>query len=288
MSRWFRHYAGMMRDDKLVSAAIRSKQPIERVVWIYGAILESAAEIDDEGAYHIDTAEMAYFLRADQCDIDAVVAALVATGRLTKGGVARWGARQFHSDRSAERQARFRARKKGESDGEHGQGAPATTGKAASHNGGVTSLSRHGDAPETETELDTEGSVAKATSPKPAKFILPDDIPAEPWAGFEEMRKSIGHRLTDRARHLAISELRKLAEDGYPPGEVLNHCTLNSYRGIYPPKDRKNGHAAQQPNPQPRSRLLDALNDANEAIARSAPVEDHAGTRLALPSAGTG
>jgi hypothetical protein len=36
MSRWFRHYAGMMRDDKLVRVAIRSGQTIERVVWVYG------------------------------------------------------------------------------------------------------------------------------------------------------------------------------------------------------------------------------------------------------------
>jgi hypothetical protein len=49
VSRWFRHYAGMMRDDKLVRVAIRSGQAIERVCWIWGAILESAAEIDNGG-----------------------------------------------------------------------------------------------------------------------------------------------------------------------------------------------------------------------------------------------
>ena len=31
MSRWFRHYAGMMRDDKPVRIAIKTKQPIERI-----------------------------------------------------------------------------------------------------------------------------------------------------------------------------------------------------------------------------------------------------------------
>jgi hypothetical protein len=66
MSRWFRHYAGMMRDDKLVRVAIRSKQTIERVVWVYGAILESAAELDDEGRYDLAADEAAYFLRADE------------------------------------------------------------------------------------------------------------------------------------------------------------------------------------------------------------------------------
>lgn len=39
MSRWFRHYAGMMRDDKLVGAAIRAKQPVERVVWVWADVV---------------------------------------------------------------------------------------------------------------------------------------------------------------------------------------------------------------------------------------------------------
>ena len=83
MSRWFRHYAGMMRDEKLVSAAMRSKQTIERVVWIWGAILESAAEINDAGRYEIDHAEIAYFLRADEADVAAVEGALHSLGRLS-------------------------------------------------------------------------------------------------------------------------------------------------------------------------------------------------------------
>ena len=35
MSRWFRHYAGLCRDEKLVSVAIKSKQPIERTFFRY-------------------------------------------------------------------------------------------------------------------------------------------------------------------------------------------------------------------------------------------------------------
>ena len=94
MSRWFRHYAGMMRDEKLVSVAIKSKQPVERVLWVWGAILESAAEIDENGKYDLDPAEVAYFLRADHADIDAVLAALTDAGRLADGIVVRWGNRQ--------------------------------------------------------------------------------------------------------------------------------------------------------------------------------------------------
>lgn len=150
MSRWFRHYAGMMRDDKLVSAAIKAKQPVERVVWVWGAILESAAEIDDGGKFCLDAAEVAYFLRADEADIRIVMDALVALGRIADDRVVKWGDRQFTSDRSADRQARYRERKRSET-------ARSDEGKP-SPSDGVTSPSRHGDAPEAETETDTEAA----------------------------------------------------------------------------------------------------------------------------------
>lgn len=81
-----------------------------------------------------------------------------------------------------------------------------------------------------------------------AKFDLPDDIPAQPFAAFVEMRKAIGKKLTDNGKRLAVTKLRKLRdEDGWPPGEVLNHSTLNSYQGLFPPsKDRSNGQSRSQ------------------------------------------
>lgn len=148
MSRWFRHYAGMMRDDKLVRAALKAQQPIERVVWIWGAILESAAEINDGGRYDIDPAEVAYFLRADEADIRAIFTALAGMQRLADDRVVNWSARQFQSDRSAPRQAAYRDRKRQESS--------KTDDRKTSGDEQVTAASRHGDAPETETEADTE------------------------------------------------------------------------------------------------------------------------------------
>lgn len=173
MSRWFRHYAGMMRDDKLVRVAIRSKQSIERVAWIWGAILESAAEIDDGGRYDLDAAEIAYFLRADEVDIDAVLVALAEAGRVADGTVVKWGNRQFSSDRSKERVAAHRERKRAERD--RGNSEPETG------NGDVTLQACHGNAPETETELEKE------SPPKPprkrrgeGKTKLPEDWVAPP------------------------------------------------------------------------------------------------------------
>lgn len=169
MSRWFRHYAGMMRDDKLVRVAIRSKQTIERVVWVWGAILESAAEIDDAGRYDFDAAEAAYFLRADEADIHAIENGLADAGRVAAGCVVKWGDRQFKSDRSAARQADYRERKRAQVGGSDDQ--------QKVNDARVTSLSRHGDAPETESETELE----KKETPKPpeggrrGKTVIPVD-----------------------------------------------------------------------------------------------------------------
>lgn len=240
MSRWFRHYAGMMRDDKLVRVAIRSGQTIERVVWVWGAILESAAELDDGGNYEVDAPEIAYFLRANEADVVAVLAGLEAIGRIRDSAVVKWGDRQFSSDRSAERQKRYRDKKRedvaGSDNHDVGDSAPP------SHPASVTSPSRHGDAPETELETETKREKRAAiASCLQVAFVLPDDIPREPWEAFERMRKKMRKPMSDDARHLAVARLRKLRdEDGWPPGDTLNHCTMNSYQGIYPPpKDRK-------------------------------------------------
>lgn len=156
MSRWFRHYAGMCRDDKLVRASIKSKQSIERVVWVWAAILESAAEIDDGGRYEIDHDEMARFLRCPASKLAAVEDALVALGRLADGAVAKWGGRQFQSDRSAERTKRYRERHAGKSDGAKGK----------SRDDGVTSQERRGDSPETKTETDVRLSNDNRVEPE--------------------------------------------------------------------------------------------------------------------------
>lgn len=148
MSRWFRHYAGMMRDEKLVRVSIKSKQTIERVLWVWGAILESAAEIDDNGRYDLDAAEIAYFLRADEADISRILDALADAGRVADGVVVKWGNRQFSSDRSAARVAAHRERKRSErTDGNAG---------VAARNADVTLQERHCNSPETETETELE------------------------------------------------------------------------------------------------------------------------------------
>lgn len=155
MSRWFRHYAGMMRDEKLVRVAIKSKQPIERVLWVWGAILESAAEIDDNGRYDLDAAEVAYFLRTDETDVANILVSLEDAGRISDSIVVNWGDRQFSSDRSKERQAAYRERKKAEKRG--------SDDRLDNNDDKVTSPSRHDDETVTAQETETEAETYKIT-----------------------------------------------------------------------------------------------------------------------------
>lgn len=151
MSRWFRHYAGMMRDEKFVRIALKTGQSVERVVWIWGAILESAAEINADGKYEVDTAEIAYFLRAKAADVCNIIEALKELGRLHDNSVVKWRHRQFVGDGSAERQRRYRDKRKALGDVPEHVTSDVTQ----------ASLSRNGDAPELETETELEKDTAQ-------------------------------------------------------------------------------------------------------------------------------
>jgi len=96
------------------------------------------------------------------------------------------------------------------------------------------------------TQKTTSSSDKRVSKPR---FVLPSDIPADEWADFEEMRKKIRKPLTDAMREKALTRIRKLQAQGYDPGEVLSHSTLNSYQGIFPPKDENNGTIQRNGSP---------------------------------------
>ena len=172
MNRWFRHYAGMMRDDKLVRAAVRSKQPVERVVWVWGAILESAAELQDGGRYDFDADEAAYFLRCEPADLVTISDALCDLGRIDSGKVTKWGDRQFESDGSRERQQRYRDRQK----------ASRVTPRDVtppSPNGAVTPQEA-----ETETESETKTEIHPPPSVPDAEGARVDFV--DVWEAFPQ------------------------------------------------------------------------------------------------------
>ncbi len=112
MSRWFRHYVGMQRDPKLVGVAIRTRQSVERVLFVWGCVLESAAEKNAGGSFELDVDELGYFLRCDSSDIETILGEFESVGLLSGDQVTKWGDRQFESDSSAERTRRWRERKR--------------------------------------------------------------------------------------------------------------------------------------------------------------------------------
>lgn len=257
MSRWFRHYAGMMRDDKLVRVAIRSKQTIERVVWIWGAILESAAEIDEDGRYDLDAPEIAYFLRADQSDVDVILSALSDAGRVADSRVVKWGGRQFQSDRSNVRVAAHRERKRSERGGGNG--------KKAACNADVTLQARDRNAPETELETETEVSVAKATSSR--AWALPAGVSLQVWTDLKKNRARKRLPNTDTAWKGFLDDLISVsAETGIPPPELIQRCVAKGWGAIYDP--RTENDRQQRPNSLGRHQSPDGLSStARAAIA---------------------
>ena len=295
MSRWFRHYAGMMRDDKLVRVAIRSKQSVERVLWVWGAILESAAEIDDGGRFDFDVAEAAYFLRADEADIGAIVDELAAAARISEGAVAKWSGRQFTSDRSAERVRRHRERlRNGDNNG----------GRAQDENAGndaVTLQGRHCNSPETETETEEYTSEAKASSVERAKRT-----PAS-------KKSTTGHRLPDdwQPEPFAPGSVAEQAARGKPPGWIERELSkfrdwaasatgANARKANWQAAWRnwivradENGTQTNRTTGSIRGNRPDPALDmwkratAELAAAERPDPEDHFGTWPALPSFGT-
>jgi hypothetical protein len=195
MSRWFRHYAGMMRDEKLVSAAVKAKQPVERVIWVWGAILESAAEEQNDGRFTLDPDEAAYFLRCSGDDVSAILVALEALGRLHQGAVVRWNDRQYISDSSADRVRKHR-KKRTETDVQ--QRSDVT---ADSCNTEVTPEDRYGNENETSPSVYVSVSDSKTSAEK-----ITDEF--EIWYSAYPRHKARGDAIK------AYRKARKLVDAG--------------------------------------------------------------------------
>lgn len=253
MSRWFRHYTGMMRDEKLVSAAVKSKQPVERVVWVWGAILESASEIDDAGRYELDPAEVAYFLRADEVDVASIIEALTAANRVADGVVVKWGDRQYQSDKSAERQARYRERKQGKD----------RDGDVRTVDGDAAVTSRDGVVTPQEADTDTEvrkeepnGSSKKHGCRLPADFS-----PDMDFAQNAGLSRSQAQTESDKFRDYwnGVSGAKGVKRDW--PGTWRNWVRSAAERT---PKSRGSPGYQQQPKHDPFKALALELSDEQD------------------------
>lgn len=111
MSRWFRHYAGMVDDDKLADIAVGTGQTLERVAFVWSKILESAAEKNSAGAFCVSAKAIAYRLRCETQPVADILREMESCGLIKDERVAKWVERQFESDTSAARTRAYRERK---------------------------------------------------------------------------------------------------------------------------------------------------------------------------------
>lgn len=253
MSRWFRHYAGMMRDEKLVGVAVKAKQPVERVLWVWGAILESAAEINDEGRYELDIGEAAYFLRCEDNEIGRVIECLADAERIVEGRVARWGDRQYSSDASAERQKRYRERRRGGGDDSKSEDK---------RNGDADVTSRHGEVTPQDTDTDTDTDISslrsdigrKRPSMRKAMCTWPDDLTLDDQnleyaigQGYSEVR---ARQMWEEFRDSAHANGRRYA-DWRAAWRTWVRNTEKFSRG-------RNGYGSEKPGTNPQTSLAAA------------------------------
>lgn len=76
--------------------------------------------------------------------------------------------------------------------------------------------------------------------PEKSAWKLPDDIPAEAWAGFEEMRKKEGKPLTDYARNLGVKKLQVMRQEGHDIVAVIEQSIFKAWSGFFPVKGQDN------------------------------------------------
>lgn len=102
---------------------------------------------------------------------------------------------------------------------------------------------------DTEPSREYTPSEDKSSSGKPRASDLPEWVPQEEWKAFVAMRRSIRKPLTGRAITLAVNRLQQLAEDGHPPGAVLDQSTMSCWQKLYPLKGDDNGNRTYQDKP---------------------------------------
>jgi len=200
-------------------------------------LLALANYADEHGCAYPSTAAIAAFGEMDHKTATAALDRLISAGFITDTGDRAGRTKQVKIyrlilERQPETEA-FQKRKPSVSESE----APQKRG---------TDTVREPSSPKTT-------SSTKERAPKAPTFILPSDIPSDEWADFEAMRRSIRKPMTDGIRAKIVARLRKLEADGYPPGAVLSHSTLNSYQGLFPPKDDRNEPVRSNRRPAPRN-----------------------------------
>jgi hypothetical protein len=154
LTRWYRAYAGTIKDDKLAEAAVVAGCSRSVVIATWHAILESAAETAGGGRFDTTSRRVAAALGEPASVIEAVFSAMQEIGLVSGSEIPAWKRRQYESDNSTERSRRHRE---------------------AARNGNATLQQRCATPPDTETDTDTERKkeepavLERASAPAPRK-----------------------------------------------------------------------------------------------------------------------
>lgn len=153
MSRWYRAYAGTVKDDKLAEVALIAACSRSVAIAVWHALLESAAETDAGGRFETTPRRVAAALCEPAGTIEVTFAAMAEIGMITGDAVSAWKTRQYESDKSTERSRRHREAKN----------------RDVMRSGEAALQQRCATPPESETESDsdTEDDSAGAASSAP-------------------------------------------------------------------------------------------------------------------------
>jgi hypothetical protein len=98
-------------------------------------------------------------------------------------------------------------------------------------------------------------SEAKASSPR-ARFCAPHGVSDEQWAAFRKQRKK---PINERSYILLCNKLSKLAEDGWPPGDMIDLAIERGWETVFAPRTFAN----EQPHTAPTTAALQRILRAN-------------------------
>lgn len=227
---WFRFYDEVLNDPK-----VQKLPPALFKFWVNCLCAASG-----NGGTIPALVDLAFCLRISQKTADEALKELISHGLVDRCGETllephNWDGRQFQSDVSTPRVKRFRERQRNVSE---------TASETAPDTEQITET----DSEQTRTEKE-EGRAPKKRAPV-FEGEVPGWLPLKAWNDFLEMRRGIRAPPTPQAQKLILTKLATLRAQGHDPEEILNASTMNSWKGLFPPKKdgetngkKPNGHS---------------------------------------------
>ena len=194
MSRWYRAYAGTIKDDKLAEVAVIAGCSRSVAIAVWHAILESAAETEDGGRFETTPRRVAAALCEPLPVIQAAFDAMTEIAMIGSDSVTAWKARQYESDKSTSRVRKHRETLQG----------------------------RFETPPDTETDTDKAQSLPETKSPTPnvrsiGKPMRParDELQERFWKAYP----SRGEAANPKAP--ALEKFARAVKAGADPEEII-------------------------------------------------------------------